>query len=660
MIALIRKDVPWLLAFAISGVVIHLIGELTQSTFEVWLLPRSEYLPGSLLFHAFAASLLGVVMALHDDLLRTREYVRHRPVSLQRLFWTRQLGAALVLITWIVLVPTLHYLITSWASGDASLLRARRLVTFYVVGTSAFTFYAVALFFATATRRLLLTLPVVGGAATFVLMIYAGPWVMRTPGRFAELTTLAVLPFAGLFLLGALRNEQEGRDLDRPWSNGWCVRCGTLVVVVAALGTSFLLFSWQKDGLQELAKQYPVLTLLRDQRYVMTDQHQGRTYLVNAQHERTSALPAPKPDGTSDVEAAFRANNLATAVLPPDEPHASGWQIQDAHRDGRVMCGVHGQTLCTVDAQGHFDLYHLLDEDGQGPYHRRLLRPDGRPFSPRAHLVGHPWPRIVLMGDPAEGRLWMYDLQSQATAFASVPLPGGDRYVEDLSTRWLYPGQPGEAGAPLFANDVIVQGARGVYMAAGDRFEPAPADVAARLRERQARFRHRDAQYQRFTRDVHTPLSFTIRVTAQSGSPAFAHTFTPHRPMERALAVLFYGSTVVRAPALTLASLLVRRDHRQAGQELMPGLSLLDLAVVLGDRRMVVANVLLALLLGGLTVARGRKLPLPRGRQLFWVSAVLLTGLTGYIAFRAFETRCAWRKLEVPADAPPHVLAIAS
>ena len=107
----------------------------------------------ALAFGCTAATVLGLVAGLVEDVTRTREYLLHRPVSVERVFWTRHgLGLAIV-AAWMVLAPALHLAGSHLFSPNAALLDDSRLLMFdRPQGLPALLFYALGVWVATFPR----------------------------------------------------------------------------------------------------------------------------------------------------------------------------------------------------------------------------------------------------------------------------------------------------------------------------------------------------------------------------------------------------------------------------------------------------------------------------------------------------------------------------
>jgi hypothetical protein len=256
------------------------------------------------------------------------------------------------------------------------------------------------------------------------------------------------------------------------------------------------------------------------------------------------------------------------------------------------------------------------------------------------------WIQAALLGDPADGSVWRLELSSDAPHFTRVPLPNGDRFVEDLTHR-LAPG-PRPALSPV--QPAVVRGEHGLYLATAEGFRPAPAEV-------------RDAAAHLFDDNkievtLRGPESFLVRIPASAGAPAFSHLYQPHQLSERMLVWQGRAVSLLRAPLLEVFSLALAGSTPVSRVEHADATIFLDPLVALGTTGLVPINLVLAALLAALTFRRLTRLGVPLPRRLGWCAAVLLTGLLGYLAQRSSENARGWRAVAPAPEEPRRPLLI--
>jgi hypothetical protein len=152
----------------------------------------------------------------------------------------------------------------------------------------------------------------------------------------------------------------------------------------------------------------------------------------------------------------------------------------------------------------------------------------------------------------------------------------------------------------------------------------------------------------------HGPFSLTATVT--SARQTLRYTVTPTRTRERVLAGLARATTLLRPPAVAVASALAPYDPEHA----MPQENLRDPLLRAGAEPGLLAGaIVVALALAGLAWWRLRRLGASVGRTALWSGTIALTGLPGYLAYRLSETDRAWRPV-APAPEPAGAPLISS
>jgi hypothetical protein len=632
---LLKNDLLWAGPLGIAGLIIYLVSMLSHSPPSIWIIPSVNGGAVAVAFGCAAATVLGLVAALVEDVTRTREYLLHRPVSVDRVFWTRHgLGLAIV-AAWMVLGPSLHLLGSHLFSPNAALLDDARLPMIIGLGLPALLFYALAVWVATVPRTILggtLLLLLVG--IPLVLVVVTGTLV--TPAAISVTIVLAALALTPLLLWAALAAVRTGRDPDRPWTPARLRRAGPVAALVAILAGSTLAMLVETSATAGLLNLYP-----------MAAEQGGRTILYRW-------VSWEKEYQQTDDQHRLTAVKVDPPTLRLFEPIDDAWDVEDSGDihvggfppKGRYFRGVvYGRAYTSVSpsqqafigSDGFVHLYKLADDDGRGDDRPRVHHlgkgPQNLPFSQKTKRANGLWDRVAALFDPADGGLWIYDLRSGAPSFRRIELPGGDHFV---TADWFLNYPPQAWGRPAPLSPLFVWGERGRYaLNEQGQFVPAAPDdnaIPAPRRQERATF--------------HSPTSFTATVTSVDGKTVFTHEYRPYTLAEKATAAFVYLPALVRPPLTSLPSLLT-----PARKAYDLGRVLLDPAVATAGHLLVPANLLVALGLALLAYRRLGRLGITGGRRRFWVAVVLAGGLPGYLCQRLVETRRAWQPLPAPDKA---------
>lgn len=638
---LLKNDLRWAGPLGFAGLIIYLLSFLSHTPGAIWVIPSVNGGAVALAFGCIAATVLGLVAALVEDVTRTREYLLHRPVSVERVFWTRH-GLGLVIVAaWMVLGPALHLAASHLFSPNAALLDDSRLWMLIGQGLPALMFYALGVWVATLPRTGVggtLLLAVVG--ITLWLAVMAG--VLVPPAAVSAIVVVAALALALLLLWAALAAFRGGRDPDRPWTAARLRRAGPIAAVVSILAGSMGATLIEIGATGGLLGLYPVAREHDGQvmlvRYSSWDR---KHYQTDEQHRLGAEVKDPFTGGLFDPTD--DAWSLDDGDVPLDGFPNRGRYFRGVAYT-RAFVSTYTPRQVFLGSDGFVHLYRLATDDGQGedrPYTARLGKgPHNQPFSPKTRRFSGAWDRVAALFDPADGGLWLYDFHGGAPGFHRAELPGGDHFV---ATNWFLrlPAPALERTAMLAP--LYVWGERGRYVLTEQgQFVPAQPDanaIPAPRRKPHVRF--------------HSPTSFAATVTTEDGRTVFTHEYRPYTLGEKATAALVVAPVLARPPLTALPSLLTPERNAHDLDRL-----LLAPAVARGGHWLVPANLLVAIALAFLTHRRLRRLGITGGRRRFWVAVVLGGGLPGWLCQRLVETRRAWRPLPVPEQAPAPVLMI--
>jgi hypothetical protein len=636
MRALLRKDAVWMLPLAVGGMIVGLIAMTTVTgSAGVWYRPDSKFGPGSLVFFWIAAGVLGLCAGLFEDVTFAREYLVHRPVSAARLFWTRQLGCALVLLSWAVITPALHLGATLLFHRNAALVEPGRYWSMLNSSSLGVAFYAVTLFATVAVRRAVLAVIIAFALSLALLMFFGLSLYAHTETEVVVWPLLAPISaaLAAVLLLASQRLAREPRDVDQPVSParlGW----GLVALGGYCLAGSAFLHILQLDLRRDIMRRYPSMSRLPDGTPVLVVQKDyGPPWRVDERHRRA--------DGSVEhAETGFLPREVRS-LYPREEPFGGRGQRVGGVRYQRFTCNV--AAYCFVGTDGRVHLYGYDQDDGPALV-RHLAKQTGQPFTPRARALGY-WGRYAHIAEPDEGVVWRVDLQGGGPGFEPVSLPGGDRFREDLTH--LLELRPPD-GLSFVTPPTTIRGEHGIYVPEKDGFVAAPPEIVSAVQALDRRRQRPEA-----TVALEGPVRFRVTLPAAGGAPAFTHDYAPYTPAEKTLSVQMHGLSLMRPPMLMVASLLFPRTGPTLGNPTDDDTRiLLDPLVMLGARWVLVLDLLLGAALAALAFRRLTRLGAPRSRRLFWTAVVFCLGPVGFVVYRVCETKRAWHPVPETVKQP--------
>jgi hypothetical protein len=631
--ALLRKDLPWAVLLASAGGLIHLMAQGSQHAADLWIYPEDQYGPVCLFFLAIAATLLGLLASLSEGLFQTEEYLRHRPVSPARLFWARQLAAAVPLATWVVLVPVVLLGATLLWRNDGALVEAGRLPRLIIEGLPALLFYGLGVFFGALTRRPVVALLLAAAAVVLALVVLVLFTAGTVSALMVPLASVGAALLGVLFLFAAERSARHAPDGDRPWPALRLRWGGPLLALLAAAAGSALVSVAQMSGRELLLEQYPVVVQRGD----------GAALARNEDHHRYP----PVDDRHRDLGAPAQRDAIVLwnpTWLEPNEsnpfPRTDRFPGRGRALGGRLCArtGLGPELSVFLCSDGYAELIRTAghDEERGRAWRRTFARSDGKAFSPRALAVGEWFTPVLLVFEPEDQSLWLLDALAGEPGFRRIELPGGDRFVARAAAG------SADAEGPLGRPVLAVQGQRGIYVWQNESFVAPPAGVRARPLPPRA------------VVPASPAVTFPLVLADETGRTVFQHQYRPHRAGEWAAAVATYAVALARPPLAALAGLAGDRERAFVLRFAL----LWDPVVAAGDRLVLVPLAVVALLLGWVTRRRLNALGASAARRRFWVGAVLLGGLPVFLCHRVVEGRRAWAALpEEKAPARPLLVA---
>lgn len=621
MMALIRKDLPWVWPLFVACVVVAFLVTMSVDAERVWLAVDTRHFGELQHVLWIPAVLVGVLLALRDPVGRTEDLLAHRSVTPERVFLARVVtGLAFVLLLGVV--PFLVDLVRLGASGLIGLdvvdwSRAGVLATLTLFAAACF---AVA-FFA-------LTLPVAWFARQVALVCVWFPVAMLHTSLAGSRTidggkpilphALAMLGVTALLLVLARWTATARFDADRPVPRralpGILIGTGAGAALLAAFVAS-MSQSW---GIESLGRTRPFaivrddgsITLARwadrrHRRLELLDGEQAVTDVTTRDDSMQRDVRAPRVwvEQYLEFEVRFDSGRQVEQVLMKGPEYAI-WTVVVGRDTGRV---------------------HALRQpfgEGEMSVQEDVERPDGGHFSPNAALfeAGRDDGEALFVADPGDDTVWRVELPETGARMTlePVPMPEGDR-VEGIE--WV------RSGDDLQTERGLV-GTAGVYSWDGSDWQRAVRAFPPSPREAEET-------------DALTPL---LVVQGTDVRETLRQRVTLSSFGDRFFAVAAAAPAVLRPAPLALATVIAPdrstrrdwvRDPVVADRPWLLFLPLIGTAwALLGVRR------------------RLRALGTDAARRRPWLVATALGGPAIYFLLRAVETARAHRRME-PTPAPP-------
>ncbi len=655
MKALLKKDANWLLFFLTFGTAVPLCIFQEAGFEKVWINPDMRTFPDVMTVWWISAIALGAFGAIRDELTRTDEYLRHRPVSRAKIFCVK-VGACLALVAiWLAAPLIFQMLFPGLWDQNASIARWGRFWTYLGAGTLAFSGFGAA-FCAGSLRVGWIWRIVIGGALEFGLFVGITNLAVSFGDQWASALWLHVILHLGLtalFLVIAYGNYIQGRDPDRSLTG----KTHWLTAIAVGLGlmlTSGHSISLTQDELRtSIFGDYPWIVEMPDGefRLVKTSKN-GQGYLeCDADHQPTGPFQYPETSGTRNRHCAqwwpFRAgwDEIRQRFRPVW--HRKLFNFGDswdrvAFFGGHVTCYLNRSTgtvhLFRTSAPGNEggpSVVTVPKENSKEPFSR-----DVEDFRIRGNH------HVAMIGDRSDGTIWRYHIREGKDRFERLPLPDNDRFREvvvlsSTEAQIVKDGQTYEA-----VNRTYVKGERGVYSWNGTAFENAPEEL---------KIEPAGVEKPAFVVAQTDPIAPAVEYRDSDGKALFAHEYRLHDTHQKCKGFCVYALSVLRAPLFQVASFI---QNPSIPRMTFCHADLVD-PLISGQKRMWLpaANLLFALVLAVFTARRLARLGASRGRCLFWAAFVLVGGVMVAVLCFVLETRRAYRVSPVvEAETAPAML----
>lgn len=653
MIALLRKDRPWIVFFAVAGLLTALGAVLFADPVDLLLFDPST--AEATFWTALAGGLgLGAFAGVFDELLGTRELLWQRPVSGRQLAAARVAAVAVVLLTWHLAIPLVLLLWWPFAAAEGLSMALGSWLEQQAAMAIAWPCALAMLFAASLPMFWLLRLGIAGACFYVEMLLIDG---LAKSGGQQEPSVYLGLCFAVAALFAALHLGVPARrgDPDRPFAGSLPLPQHWAVVVAIGLVAAAVTIEWEVQWIRGVYSTYP-----------QPQQHgravvlfaavppTGDQQIVDAEH---------RPLGPSEVRGPFLGWSDRWPWLQRDNEFEEPRWATRFRRAGSSWFGpeVYVASDGSVWTERRTRAFTRRFE--------RLASDETVAFSRAAKIVSNGESgaaRTIVIGEPGAAMVWRIDADGRR--LVAVPLPDGDRVqrVERvlLSDERLAPAElepwrelvaveaararQARSEAPRDeapSNVVCVLGERSTYALVGEALRPFPSDRRL-ANEPNARRESQESMVARIASE--DPLVFTRSVAATAEHEGLVHEFRPRTSHERLSAGFAMAVSSLRPPVLQAIAHVAPAGSR-------PGW-LFD-GLVVGGRRswlVLVQCAIAALLAWGVRrwlVRHG----VPAGA---WVAQIALFGVPAFLLFAFVESRRRVVAREVVLPAPPRITSL--
>jgi|GEM_PF-5592863 len=652
MKALLKKDANWLLFFLAFGTAIPLFVILGYGFRAVWVDPSMGGISDLMIVWWIGPLALGAFGAIRDELTRTEEYLRHRPISRRKIFNVK-VGACLALVVfWLAAPLAFQMLFPGLWDRNAPIAQWGRFWHYLGAGSIALSVFAAA-FCAGSLRVGWIQRIVIGAALEFFLFVGFVQLAISLDERWANSLGVYValnVALTALFLVVAYGNHAQGRDPDRPMVG----KTGWLTAVTLGVGlifsATFVIAQIQEEFRMDVIHHYP--WIVEDSEgaiRLITVDSEGQTYAeCDAEHSVKGAFHFPEDDPGGRSLTQWWTYQPGWDEMREMGYHSWFGKFFDfGGRWERIATFEHNKRCYLNSTKGLVHLYKTKSPRMEGEPAVVDLRkgPKAERFSTDVERI---WleetDHVAVLADLSDGTIWKCDLSEGEERFESAPLPGGDRYLgcktyELAQNRIVRNGQTYER-----VKRTYVIGSKGAYVWNGTSFETAPDEIIA----------HSAALGERFFVVTRVdPIAPAVEFRGDGGEILFSHRYGLFTGAQKFRGALVYFMSLLRAPLLQIASF---GGVSQKPRATFLCATLID-PLLNGRNRLWLlgANLLVGVILALCAVKRLAQMGLSKGRRLFWALSILLGGVMVALLCAVLETRRAYRVTRVIAadDVPP-------
>lgn len=646
LFALWRKDRPWIVFFAVAGLLTALGAVLFAGSVEVMLFDR-EIAKATHWWALAGGVVLGAFASLFDELLATRELLWQRPLSSLQIAASRLLAVAAVLLTWQMSIPVVLACCLPFAEAEGLTLALGGWLEQQAAVAVAWPCAMAALFAGSLPLGPLSRL-LVAGASGYLGLLVVDQADLWFGNRDCVAYFVACLLVAALFASLALAAPAQRRDKDRGLAT--YVPCITRwgISGICSVAAAVVVTSWEAVWIRALHRQFPRpfvgsgAVALRSLTFL-----DGQIASIAVDHEH-------RPIGDPKILNPHKRDDWVEADWDAKFPELHRDIVFETPRWLQRVPRSNASSGSTVRLSMDGGVWIQRRTSGSRHRFELLARPSGVAFTRRAMILGRDEPspdRPTVIGEPGAAEVWIHD--GKSSALVITPLPAEDRLLlvqgGYLSNDWLNSAEFGEwkklASAQerqgiamdpkwiraAFGVEITkVQGTKACYAVVGSSLLPLPQWASIVQSESTS---HED------------PLVFRRTAAATSDHGAFAHEFQPRTFKERSAAAFAIGCSSLRPPLLQVLAHMAPANAR-------PGW-LFDGLTVDGRRSWLV---LLQCAIAGLLAYVARRWLVRHGIPAnAWTWQIALFGVPAVLLFVYFERP---RRVVAREVAPPPPLRI--
>lgn len=615
-----KNDRIWLVPSLVIGCGVLIAAQLERGFARTWVLPLG-FPDETAMIWAGAGLILGILAATWDSLTGTREFLIHRPRSVDSLLRTRLASCAVVMLAWLLIPWIAAWTHESLFGVNAPAGRSGLAVHHAAVASIGLVGFAIG-FFASSLATSLWRRLVAGG------LLAAGVWL---PSTFAARRALVLYGREDLVLLSMLgasvvliaaggSHWVRGHDQDRPWRSGMRRWAAPLLSAVAALFASHVLGIYQSSSAYGYWHNHPDLVTLDHGELTMIewapDGETRTAYRLEADGQRGKPIFQNGIVVGANIEDTLWARPLSwwSHSLVGRLWYANANQHFEAPRGYRAVLD-HRTGLARIARLG--DARRAV----KASYWEAGVGTVGDAFSPRSRVVERrDNDELLWVADFDRGSMYSLDLAGLPT-FAPVELPGEQRL--EAVVRAL----DGQSRVNLMV------GENGVFrFAEYGGFEPAEGWTRERALDLLPK--HPDPRFLVEEDGLRARIEFWTDGDPSHEATRQVHELVPGSSAQRARAAWLMTQSALRAPALALIATFETGSPWGS----------LDPLLMLGRRPwLTAASCLLGLVCAALVRWRLRRRGVDPKAVRLWVFLTFLSGLAGLAVALIYETRRAHR-----------------
>ncbi len=494
MLSLLRKDIDWLIIATLIGVITVTAIFVDHGFIVTWITHRNDLMMDLFLGWSILGLIAGLFSGLRDDLFGTRDYLRQRPISQTRLFWTKNFWSFVMMSTWLI-IPLIAVTIWPMAFPDnRSIAEYGRFINYAALASVMISNYAIGYFTASARGNILLRITqgaiVTSGVWTFTGLAMTKS-IALTPTEF----TASQVGIAAVLFFAASQSECQNRDEDMPAPR----RAGVLQVLILSISVFWVVGTLSGVGqaflVADLLSEYPKVGRSLDGEFSMVKIERGRrrgeenTYVfVDENHRHTN-----KEFDGGRRKATVRSLSWSLGGYGDDtssyDHNDHGWNALRF----QYGLGFNREFVNNTSGRYWFDrsagevIEYVIqgwESKSQRPHVERSIRSDGKRFAlnTQAHnlAIAHD---LLIFRDNSDHTIWIKSTKEPGD-FRPLSLPNEDQFLALLRHRWPIRGHFGtfKSSGPGFKPIILGESGK-LYKLEGRVFEPIPLDSPLVLRE---------------------------------------------------------------------------------------------------------------------------------------------------------------------------------